>query len=966
MAQDRGGDDRGSEGGGYGSSYGRTASAAIGATASNRGLVRSPAISPDRPLSFNNFDSYSDVHSLSQSASQTFASGRIPGNDPFAAYPSADYQSYERETEFSRDDVAQELRTLRDLRRLSLDGSKRDPDVPQPSYERPLTSSDGSSPTDSVRTPRSPDDSDEVVSGDSVWVPANIHPEIAPQEWQSFVQKRGGFDQDDFPGVFGSTGIGRSLSRSKSLLSRQVSDVSADEYVDAGPELARRRSQRRPQWRISDVQRTPSRLSTHSSPDTLQAEEVPASATQTAGTQTDQPTEGDAPILVPPPGQILRRAARTGKGTRRLPNKKPPELRQTTADESSSSQASQPTHQQEQVPPSLTASQKSPLLFEQENLELREDAVRRTIIATSPVSHANSPEQAQPVSGNLESLPRRRSKNRYAHVMGPKSPTTDTMPPLPADWSQHVRRQQDQQPFITQSELEPQPSRQQQQQQPLAVQPLDSQRSSERPRLKLDTKSYTRESEQQDFSYQDRQPAAAVAPPPVPQKDRDARQHSASLSPTRVQPALQLDAIAPLERIPSSNKVNQEPATIRLVSPLEQIPPSDYEHLVNGARQGTPQVESAKPPSPIRETSATEQEQQPPETMAQARPPQRPGMKREVSAATLSRNVMNGAAAQPALAQKTNLVQQQPPPAAAPSADPPKKSGWGKLFSSDEKKSKTGTAATGSVKLKRSTSKESTSTATNSTPGDEQSAGTTGIFSSIFGGGKRKDKEPGGADTSPKRNQGAFSTAQQQAGHAAGHRQRSASPKRRTPQQSSVNVQPHFYTRYPIQLERAIYRMAHLKLSNSRRPLGQQVVLSNFMYGYLALIGAGHGQSSGASASAAAASSARQQQQQRAKAGIATVGQSVANGQLDTPSSGTPIGGSSADKSVSHMQSMAAQRQQADSIMGTPSRPAHSSPRASFASGGPGSSPQHQHHHHHQNSQHQRTATAVFDERDYD
>lgn len=46
----------------------------------------------------------------------------------------------------------------------------------------------------------------------------------------------------------------------------------------------------------------------------------------------------------------------------------------------------------------------------------------------------------------------------------------------------------------------------------------------------------------------------------------------------------------------------------------------------------------------------------------------------------------------------------------------------------------------------------------------------------------------------------------------------------------------YYYTRFPIHVERAIYRLSHIKLANPRRPLLQQVLLSNFMYGYLNLI----------------------------------------------------------------------------------------------------------------------------------
>ena len=44
------------------------------------------------------------------------------------------------------------------------------------------------------------------------------------------------------------------------------------------------------------------------------------------------------------------------------------------------------------------------------------------------------------------------------------------------------------------------------------------------------------------------------------------------------------------------------------------------------------------------------------------------------------------------------------------------------------------------------------------------------------------------------------------------------------------------WARFSILEERAIYRMAHIKLANPRRALYSQVLLSNFMYSYLAKV----------------------------------------------------------------------------------------------------------------------------------
>lgn len=93
-----------------------------------------------------------------------------------------------------------------------------------------------------------------------------------------------------------------------------------------------------------------------------------------------------------------------------------------------------------------------------------------------------------------------------------------------------------------------------------------------------------------------------------------------------------------------------------------------------------------------------------------------------------------------------------------------------------------------------------------------------GFFGSIFGGKKKGDKE--------------VSSRKQL---------RPASPEPPPPRQLKPDVD-YPYTRFPILEERAIYRMAHIKLANPKRNLLSQVLLSNFMYSYLAKIQAMHPQ----------------------------------------------------------------------------------------------------------------------------
>ncbi|KAG0300576.1 hypothetical protein BGZ98_009071 [Dissophora globulifera] len=56
--------------------------------------------------------------------------------------------------------------------------------------------------------------------------------------------------------------------------------------------------------------------------------------------------------------------------------------------------------------------------------------------------------------------------------------------------------------------------------------------------------------------------------------------------------------------------------------------------------------------------------------------------------------------------------------------------------------------------------------------------------------------------------------------------------------QSVSSEKPKYsnYSRLPIHIERAIYRLSHVKLANPRRPLHEQVLISNMMFWYLGVI----------------------------------------------------------------------------------------------------------------------------------
>ncbi|KAK7754452.1 hypothetical protein SLS62_003472 [Diatrype stigma] len=95
-----------------------------------------------------------------------------------------------------------------------------------------------------------------------------------------------------------------------------------------------------------------------------------------------------------------------------------------------------------------------------------------------------------------------------------------------------------------------------------------------------------------------------------------------------------------------------------------------------------------------------------------------------------------------------------------------------------------------------------------------------GLFASFFGSKKRGDRD---------------------SSHKKSHSQRAVSPEPAPYRALQPDVDYH-WTRFPILEERAIYRMAHIKLANPRRALYSQVLLSNFMYAYLAKVQAMHPQ----------------------------------------------------------------------------------------------------------------------------
>ncbi|EJD07286.1 uncharacterized protein FOMMEDRAFT_15989 [Fomitiporia mediterranea MF3/22] len=100
-----------------------------------------------------------------------------------------------------------------------------------------------------------------------------------------------------------------------------------------------------------------------------------------------------------------------------------------------------------------------------------------------------------------------------------------------------------------------------------------------------------------------------------------------------------------------------------------------------------------------------------------------------------------------------------------------------------------------------------------------------GFFGSLFGGSKKKQEES------------APSSLGGGAGPATAAALLGASKSNNKAYSPSISPQlGNPYARYPIHVERAVYRLSHIKLANPRRPLYEQVLISNLMFWYLGVI----------------------------------------------------------------------------------------------------------------------------------
>nr|KIR45515.1 hypothetical protein I312_05224 [Cryptococcus bacillisporus CA1280] len=102
------------------------------------------------------------------------------------------------------------------------------------------------------------------------------------------------------------------------------------------------------------------------------------------------------------------------------------------------------------------------------------------------------------------------------------------------------------------------------------------------------------------------------------------------------------------------------------------------------------------------------------------------------------------------------------------------------------------------------------------------------FLGSLFGG-KKKNEESNSVSN--------FSSAGPAAAAALLGTSKSAKSVGAPPSPSPTSSSFQNYARYPIHVERAVYRLSHIKLANARRPLYEQVLISNLMFWYLGILG---------------------------------------------------------------------------------------------------------------------------------
>ena len=262
--------------------------------------------------------------------------GGQPSPPPLTRHPSSEtaiqqFPLNDIDYESSPAAVAQELSNLQAIRRMSMNVDTADPDLPSFGGVVPTVAPKGS-------------EEDEDDAARLFWVPARLHPELAPKEFKTFVEDRvdqirrrsGDSDSLSVDGLERSGSGSSSLRRKKSMLSHQID--TRGNYEDGAERLERKRSKRvqvEGQTTVANLSELeslvndPAQLMRRLSLDTVRR-------SQDSGIEV--PATEDASILPPVGHQLLKRSTRTTyrrgslKKGERVPFSKRAQHRQTDSD----------------------------------------------------------------------------------------------------------------------------------------------------------------------------------------------------------------------------------------------------------------------------------------------------------------------------------------------------------------------------------------------------------------------------------------------------------------------------------------------------------------------------------------------------------------------------------------------------------------------------------------------------------
>ncbi|KAM5452823.1 zillion different screens protein [Microsporum audouinii] len=664
---------------------------------------------PARTASINGVNGHgtSSRHTLSphdSSGQQSPNLNHSPSSDGTVSFPLTDI-----DCQSDPATVAQELSNLAALRRMSMDVGSLDPDLP--SFGG-LMSSIAPSPS-----------ADEDDASRLFWVPAHLHPGLAPKEFKSFLDSKadqikrrsGEISPTEGAALLQRQGSANSLMRKKSLLSRQVDS--------------------------SSVGKEDSWSSKKSSLEALSEEPQ---------NQFGNFADEDAPILPPaPPGYSLRRSRRTTyrKGSLKAGERVPHSRRAARQSDISQSEG---TGDSSSTKRSSTPTEELPILG-------------LTRVSTDPTGYDNATNYSRPARTKPVSLP------------SGLPPSGDTSDHTPARASAPSHTQQwtpppNEKPAVSHHHSHSQPQPQLQKIHPIEPPRADSLRSTssssvqqtqpyipERnsshhpppqppPQTPLPTEPTTRASKRAGLIIPSKEAPPISEPPPK----------IVAQTPSHVPNAIQ-------ERRKSDEKEKDKKSKSKKDS--EGVKKSGWHWRRGASEEKEKEKEKKKEEEAKRKSSKSYNKSEKPHDNARL---------------DLLQTSIDG---QPAAKSKEreSLILDRPD-----------------IIDEELRPSR-------KEQLRKSSSPP---------PKKEKEPS---LFSSIFGGSKKKSSS-----------------------HDSHSRKHSRSRIRTpSPDIKYYNLKAdvdYNWTRFSIMEERAIYRMAHLKLANPRRALYSQVLLSNFMYSYLAKV----------------------------------------------------------------------------------------------------------------------------------